>query len=88
MNNIYTSIFHWLEIQFNYTSDAHIYRFMYKRTCDSTVKFIFGAFRAHQCKQFNLALFYILKHSLLYFQDLKQFSSSSFSQKTKILDVV
>lgn len=26
MNNIYTSIFHWLEIQFNYTSDGqHIY---------------------------------------------------------------
>lgn len=87
MNNIYTSIFHWLEIQFNYTSDGQrIY--IYKCTCDSTVKFVFGAFRAHQCKQFNLALFYSLKHSLLYFQDLKQFSSSSFSQKTKILDVV
>lgn len=87
MNSIYRSIFlHCLEIQFNYTSDAATY--IYKCTCNSTVKFIFGAFIAHQCKQFNLALFYILKHSLLYFQDLKQFSSSSFSQKTKILDVV
>lgn len=79
---------HCLEIQFNYTSDAATYIYIYKCTCNSTVKFIFGAFIAHQCKQFNLALFYILKHSLLYFQDLKQFTSSSFSQKTKILDVV
>lgn len=30
MNNIYTSIFHWLEIQFNYTSDAqHTYIYLY-----------------------------------------------------------
>lgn len=78
-----------LEIQFTtQVMQQHIYMYIYKCTCNSTVKFIFGAFIAHQCKQFNLALFYILKHSLLYFQDLKQFSSSSFSQKTKILDVV
>ena len=78
MNSIYMSIFlHCFEIQFNYTSDAatyiYIYVYIYKCTCNSTVKFIFGAFIAHQCKQFNLALFYILKHSLLYFQDLQQF---------------
>lgn len=78
MNSIYMAIFlHCFEIQFNYTRDAatyiYIYVYIYKCTCNSTAKFIFGAFIAHQCKQFNLALFYILKHSLLYFQDLKQF---------------
>lgn len=72
---------------------THIYTYMYIHTqtyihiptyackcnCNSTVKFL-------QCKQFYLALFYFLKHSL-WFKELKQFFYSSFSQKTKTLYV-
>ena len=87
MNSMYMSQFLFTVLKYNLTTQV-MQQHIYKCTCNSTVKFNFSAFTAHQCKQFYLALFYILKHSLLYFQDLKQFSNSSFSQKTKILNAV
>lgn len=78
MNSIYMSQFFFTVLKYNLTTQV-MQQHIYKCNCNSTVKFNFSAFTAHQCKQFYLALFYILKHSLLYFQHLKQFSSSSFS---------